>query len=172
MSVEPAAVLDLPGEPEPAEVRGEERVRALLFGTWRGRISVAIIGLFVWIERRVAQPLLPMRVVLDRTRAGSYLAVATVGAGMFGAFLFLTYYMQETLGFSPFQTGLAFLPMVVGIVFSANLSSRVLLAKFGPRPVVPTGMLLAMAGMPFRVLYRLTRRRHAKLTARALGQAA
>jgi EmrB/QacA subfamily drug resistance transporter len=109
--------------------------------------GVAILGLFVWIERRVDQPLLPMRVVLDRTRAGSYLAVAAVGAGMFGAFLFLTYYMQETLGFSPVETGLAFLPMVVGIVFSANLSSRVLLAKVGPRPVVPVGMLLAMGGM-------------------------
>ncbi len=49
MSVEPAAVLDLPGEPEPGEVRGEARVRELLLGTWRGRISIAIIGLFVFI---------------------------------------------------------------------------------------------------------------------------
>jgi EmrB/QacA subfamily drug resistance transporter len=109
--------------------------------------GVTILAAFVWIERRVAQPLLPMRVVLDRTRGGSYLAVATVGAGMFGAFLFLTYYLQETLAFSPVETGLAFLPMVVGIVFAANLSSRVLMAKFGPRPIVPVGMLLAMAGM-------------------------
>ena len=109
--------------------------------------GVVILAAFVWIERRVAQPLLPMRVVRDRTRAGSYLAVATVGAGMFGAFLFLTYFMQETLGLSPVQTGLAFLPMVVGIVFAANLTSRVLLAKVGPRPIVPVGMLLAMGGM-------------------------
>jgi EmrB/QacA subfamily drug resistance transporter len=109
--------------------------------------GVATLAAFVWIERRVAQPLLPMRVVLDRTRAGSYLAVATVGAGMFGAFLFLTYYLQETLAFSPVETGLAFLPMVVGIVFAANLASRVLMPRFGPRPIVPVGMLLAMAGM-------------------------
>ena len=109
--------------------------------------GVAILAAFVWIERRVEQPLLPMRVVLDRTRGGSYLAVALVGAGMFGAFLFLTYYMQQTLGFSPVETGLAFLPMVAAIVISANVNTRVLLVRFGPRPIVPVGMLLAMAGM-------------------------
>ncbi len=63
------------------------------------------------VERRVAHPLLPLRVVLDRNRGGSYLAVGIAGAGMFGVFLFLTYYLQQTLGFSPIETGLAFLPM-------------------------------------------------------------
>ena len=95
----------------------------------------------------MAQPLLPMRVVLDRTRAGSYLAVATVGAGMFGVFLFLTYYLQQTLGFSPVETGLAFLPMVVAIVISAQHRPPAWCRATGPRPIVPVGMLLAMVGM-------------------------
>ena len=63
---------------------------------------------------RVAHPLLPLRVVLDRDRGGSYLAIGISGAGMFGVFLFLTYYLQQTLGFSPIQTGLGFLPMSRG----------------------------------------------------------
>ena len=71
-----------------------------------------LLAAFVWIETRVAHPLLPLRVVLDRNRGGSYLAVRIAGAGMFGVFLFLTYYLQQTLGFSPVETGLAFLPMV------------------------------------------------------------
>ena len=58
--------------------------------------------------------------MLDRNRGGSFLAVAIAGAGMFGVFLFLTYYLQQTLGFSPIQTGLAFLPMIVGVVVGGD----------------------------------------------------
>ena len=63
---------------------------------------------FVVIQRRVSNPLLPLRVVTDRNRGGSYLAMGIAGAGMFGVFLFLTYYLQQTKGFSPVETGLAF----------------------------------------------------------------
>ena len=70
-------------------------------------LGAGLIVLFVWLERRVAHPLLPLRVVLDRDRGGAYLAIGISGAGMFGVFLFLTYYLQQTLGFSPIQTGLA-----------------------------------------------------------------
>jgi EmrB/QacA subfamily drug resistance transporter len=110
-------------------------------------IGVALIGLFVLIERRSPMPLLPARVVADRNRAGSYLAVGVASASMFGVFLFLTYYLQQTLGMSPVETGLAFLPMIALLMVGSISSSTKLMPRFGPRPLVPTGMLLGAAGM-------------------------
>lgn len=109
--------------------------------------GIALLGLFVVAETRVAQPLLPMRVVLDRDRGGAYLSVGIVGAGMFGVFLFLTYYLQQTLGFTPIQSGLSFLPMIGAIIISSTVSTTQLLGRVGPRPLVPTGMLLAAGAM-------------------------
>jgi EmrB/QacA subfamily drug resistance transporter len=109
--------------------------------------GVILLALFVVIERRAAHPLLPLRIVLDRNRGGSYLSVLISGAGMFGVFLFLTYYLQKTLAYSPVTTGLAFLPMVGAIVLSSTFSNAVLLPRVGPKPLVPTGMLLAALGM-------------------------
>ena len=71
-----------------------------------------LLVLFAWRQTRAPQPLLPPRVVLDRNRGGAYLTMLIASVGLFGIFLFLTYYMQQTLGFSPVVTGLAFLPMV------------------------------------------------------------
>jgi EmrB/QacA subfamily drug resistance transporter len=109
-------------------------------------LGVALLAAFAALEVRVSQPLLPPRVVLDRNRAGSYLAVGIVGVGMFGAFFFLTFYLQQTLGFSPLQTGFAFLPMVGAVMASATTSSAVLLSRTGPRPLVSLGMALAAVG--------------------------
>jgi EmrB/QacA subfamily drug resistance transporter len=110
-------------------------------------VSAVLLTSFVLIQRRVAHPLLPMRVVLDRNRGGAYLAMGIVGVGMFGAFLFLTFYLQRTLGFSPVKTGLAFLPMNFAIMGSATLASARLLPRFGPRPLIALGMLFAAIGM-------------------------
>jgi EmrB/QacA subfamily drug resistance transporter len=111
--------------------------------------GVILLAVFVAIERRVANPLLPLRVVADRNRGGAYLAAGLVSIGMFGVFLFLTYYLQQTLGFSPVETGLAFLPMVAGIMLTATTSTAKLLPRFGARPLIPTGMALAAAGMVY-----------------------
>jgi EmrB/QacA subfamily drug resistance transporter len=110
-------------------------------------IGVIVLTLFVMIERRAAHPLLPLRIVLDRNRGGSYLSVLISGAGMFGVFLFLTYYLQKTLAYSPVTSGVAFLPMVGAIVISSTTSNAILLPRLGPKPLVPTGMLLAALGM-------------------------
>jgi EmrB/QacA subfamily drug resistance transporter len=109
--------------------------------------SAVLLAAFVWLQRRVANPLLPLRVVTDRNRGGSYLAIAIAGAGIFGVFLFLTFYMQNTKGLSPLETGLAFLPMNFAIIITATLVNTKVLARTGPRPLVPTGMLLASLGM-------------------------
>jgi EmrB/QacA subfamily drug resistance transporter len=109
--------------------------------------GVAVLAAFVAIQRRAAHPLLPLRVVLDRNRGGSYLAVGIVGAGMFGVFLFLTYYLQQTLGFSPVKTGLAFLPMIAVLMATATTATTRLLSRTGPRPLLTIGMVLSAAGM-------------------------
>lgn len=109
--------------------------------------GLALLGLFVGIERRVAHPLLPMRVVLDRNRGGSYASIAIAGAGMFGIFLFLTYYLTAVLAFTPIQTGLAFLPMLGAVMLTATTAGSMLAPKIGPRPLVPVGALVAAGGM-------------------------
>ena len=109
--------------------------------------GVGLLAAFALWQGLASHPLLPPRVVLDRNRGGSNLAVLIRGAGMFGIFVFLTYYMQQTLHYSPVITGLAFLPMVGMIVVCANLSNIVLLPRLGPKPLVTLGMLLAAGGM-------------------------
>ena len=109
--------------------------------------GVVLLVAFAAIQRRTAHPLLPPRVVLDRNRGGCYLAVGIVGVGLFGASFFLTFYLQQTLGYSPVQTGFAFLPQVAAIMLTAPASSALVLPRTGPRPLVTAGMLLAAAGM-------------------------
>jgi EmrB/QacA subfamily drug resistance transporter len=116
--------------------------------TWGFLVAgTVLLAAFGYIETGARQPLLPLRIVLDRNRAASYLSILITGAGMFGIFLFLTYYLQETLGFSPVTAGVAFLPMVGAIIVSANLSNIVLLPRIGPKFLVAPGMLAAAAGL-------------------------
>jgi EmrB/QacA subfamily drug resistance transporter len=109
--------------------------------------GVALLVVFVFIQSRAAQPLLPLRIVLDRNRGGSYLAMLISVSGMFGVFLFLTYYLQQTLGYSPVKSGLAYLPMIGAIVATSTTASTVLLPRVGPRLLVLPGMLIAAGGM-------------------------
>ena len=109
--------------------------------------GAAFVVAFVLIERRASDPLLPLGVVLDRVRGTAYLSVGISGIGMFAVFLFLTYYLQETLGFTPIRTGAAFLPMIALVMVGAVFSGSVLLPRTGPRPLVPIGCLLAAIGM-------------------------
>jgi predicted MFS family arabinose efflux permease len=104
---------------------------------------------FIAIQRVSSHPLLPLRIVLDRMRGGAYLAMGMAGAGMFGVFLFLTFYLQNTLGFSPIQSGLAFLPMSVAIILTATTATTRLVPRIGPKPLVLTGMTLAALAMAF-----------------------
>jgi EmrB/QacA subfamily drug resistance transporter len=109
--------------------------------------GVALLAIFAWWQTRAPAPLLPLRVVLDRNRGAAYLSILIAGSGMFGIFLFLTYYLQVTLGYSPVITGVAFLPMIALVMISANLATIVLMPRFGPRPLVTLGMLVAALGM-------------------------
>jgi EmrB/QacA subfamily drug resistance transporter len=109
--------------------------------------GLVLLAAFGWVEQRVSHPLLPLRVILDRTRGGAYVAVGVAGIAIFGVFLFLTYYLQTVKGYSPVVTGLAFLPIIGCIVASSTTSSIVLLPRLGPRVLIATGMLLGGGAM-------------------------
>ena len=108
---------------------------------------VVLMTAFVLWQRRAAHPLLPLAIVLDRNRAAAYAAVLIAGAGMFGIFLFVTYFLQASLGYSPIQTGLSFLPMIGMLVVAAQLGTNLLLPRFGPKIMVPFGMTVSAIGM-------------------------
>ncbi len=112
-------------------------------------LGVALLAVFVVVEQRSTHPLLPLRVILDRTRGGSYAAIGLAGIAIFGVFLFLTYYLQTVKGYSPLTCGLLFLPFVGCILVSSNVSSIVTLPRLGPRALIVSGMLLGVAAMAY-----------------------
>ena len=107
---------------------------------------ILLIAFAAW-QSRAEHPVLPLRVVLDRNRGASFLAMFIAGAGMFGVFLFLTYYLQQSLGYSPVLTGVAFLPMVLVMILTSVSATNTLVPRFGARPIVPVGMLFGACGM-------------------------
>jgi EmrB/QacA subfamily drug resistance transporter len=108
--------------------------------------GVLLVAFVLW-QRRAKHPLLPLAIVLDRNRGAAYSSVLIAGAGMFGIFLFVTYYLQTSLGYSPIQTGVSFLPMIGMLVLAAQLSTNIFVPRFGPKIMVPAGMVLAAIGM-------------------------
>src|ERR1700751_5780352 len=106
----------------------------------------ALLAVFAAWQGRAAPPLLPPRVGLDRNRGGAYLSMLIASVGLFGIFLFLTYYLQQTLRYSPLVTGVAVLPLSAGLVVASNLSTIVLMPRVGPQPLVASGMLAAAGG--------------------------
>jgi predicted MFS family arabinose efflux permease len=128
--------------------------------SWTAPLTLALIGLAVVLlgafaawERRAANPLLPLRVVTDRNRGGSFLAFLLATLGMFGTFLFLSYYFQSVLGYSALKAGFAFLPFPLGIITSATIASRTL-PRLGPRLVAGVGFSMGVVGL--LLLTRLT----------------
>jgi EmrB/QacA subfamily drug resistance transporter len=116
--------------------------------TWGFLIAGGLLlAAFAWWQTRAKHPLLPLRILLDRNRAASFIAVLISAGGMFGVFLFLTYYLQLNLGFSPTKTGVAFLPMVGALMVAAQLGTTVLVPRIGPKAVVPLGFAIAAVGM-------------------------
>ena len=115
--------------------------------------AVVLLDAFVAIEMRVKNPLMPMRVVTDRNRGGSYLGSLVVGAGLFSMFLFLGLYLQVILGYSPLKSGFAFLPFTAGIIVFAGIASA-LLPKVGPKPLMVPGLIAA--GIGLLMLTRIT----------------
>ena len=108
----------------------------------------ALLGIFFVIESRSKQPLLPLRLILDRVRGGAFLAQILVALAIFGMFLWMTFYFQDIHGYSAVSSGLLFLPFSIGVIISAGATSA-LLPKVGPRPLATIGMLAAGGGLWF-----------------------
>ncbi|WP_225828111.1 MFS transporter [Streptomyces naphthomycinicus] len=107
--------------------------------------AAVLLAGFLLVEARADRPVLPLRLFADRNRAGGYVSILLLPAGMFGAFYFLTLFGQEVLRYSPLRAGLAFLPMTLVMFTTVRLVPR-LLARFGTKPVLLTGMSLAALG--------------------------
>jgi Na+/melibiose symporter-like transporter len=131
-----------PGDPTDTSVQGWTAGTTVSFLL----AAVVLLVAFVWWETRAKNPMLPLRVVLDRNRGGSYLTFLLVGAGLFAMFLFLTYYFQINLGYSPLKSGFAFLPFSAGIILTAGVVAQ-LLPRFGPKPLMVPGLVMAVVGM-------------------------
>jgi EmrB/QacA subfamily drug resistance transporter len=110
-------------------------------------LSVVLLASFVAIERVRPEPLLPLHIVLDRGRGGAYIALALVGAGVFAVFLFLTYYLQINLHFSPVKTGVAFLPLTAVLVVTSTIVQTRVLDRTGVKPLIAGGMALGLIAM-------------------------
>ena len=109
-------------------------------------LGILLLIIFLFIESKSSHPLLPMRILKNRNRGGAYLAAFFVGIGLFAMFLFLTYFFQGVLGYSPLKSGLLFLPFSAGVIVSAGIASQ-LLPRFGPRWVTGTGFIMTVIGM-------------------------
>ncbi|MBR1176988.1 MFS transporter [Bradyrhizobium sp. KB893862 SZCCT0404] len=146
--------LDLPGA-----VSGTGAMVALTYGVsrageqgWSDALTVGafifsgVLGsLFLLVQSRSKNPLLPLSLLRDRNRSGSYAAVLFIGGGLLATYYLLTLYMQQVLQFNPVMAGLASLPVSVGIVLSAGISSK-LVESFSPRAVTVPGLLIAAMG--------------------------
>jgi MFS family permease len=113
-----------------------------------GYIGAGLVALavFVVIEMRSSNPLLPLRIVLDRNRGGAFLASLLTGAGLFGAFLFLTFYFQVVLRYTPLRAGVATLPVTAGVLIAAVLASQ-LMPRIGAKPPMVAGGVVAAVAM-------------------------
>jgi EmrB/QacA subfamily drug resistance transporter len=160
-------LLDNQGQPNrpridfPGVLAGSLGLFALVYGfsnaathSWTAPVTIVALAAgvillltFVAIERRTPNPLLPLHIVTDRARGGAYASIALAGSGVFGVFLFLTYYLQQNLGFSPLTTGLAFLPLTGTVVVTATTVQTRVLYRTGPKPLIVCGMVLGIIAM-------------------------
>ncbi len=108
--------------------------------------AAILLALFGLNETRTSEPITPLWLFRDRSRAASYLARLLLVGGMFGSFFFLTQFVQEVLGFSPLKAGLSFIPMTGALFATSRLAPR-LVSRFGPKPLMIVGLLPVVAGM-------------------------
>jgi predicted MFS family arabinose efflux permease len=120
---------------------------------WSSRVTIGafataavLLGLFVLIESRTAQPITPLWLLRDRSRTASYVARLLLVGGMFGMFFFLTQFVQRVLHFSPLTAGLSFIPLTAALFATSRLAPR-LVPRFGPKPLMVAGLVPVVGGM-------------------------
>jgi EmrB/QacA subfamily drug resistance transporter len=110
-------------------------------------IGLVLLAVFAVAEQRAEQPILPLRLLANPTRTTANITRGLVYAGGYGMFFFLTQFMQDVRGFSPLQTGLAFLPIPLTVFAVSQLCTRVLLAHFPAKRLMLVGLVLSGTGM-------------------------
>jgi EmrB/QacA subfamily drug resistance transporter len=110
-------------------------------------LAVLLLAAFVSIEMRAESPITPLRLFASRNRSASHLVRLLMVAGMFGMFFFLTQFVQEILGYSPLQAGIAFLPLTVFLFVLSQLTARVLAPRVSGRSLMIVGLVLAAGGL-------------------------
>jgi predicted MFS family arabinose efflux permease len=111
-----------------------------------GGAGLALLGLFLWIERHATRPLMPLRIFASRTLTAANLVIFTLGASVFAMWYFVSLYLQQVLGFSPIEAGLSFLPMTGAIIVASTFAGR-LATRLGPGRVLAVGMAVIGVGM-------------------------
>jgi EmrB/QacA subfamily drug resistance transporter len=101
---------------------------------------------FVLQEQRSPIAMMPMRIFANRSRSGAYVVMLIIGAAMFGMFFFLTYFVQNVMGFSALKTGVAFLPFCFVIIIGSGIVSQIL-PRTGPKPLISLGATLMTVGL-------------------------
>jgi EmrB/QacA subfamily drug resistance transporter len=151
---------DKPRLSVPSTVVGSAAIFGLVFGSAKAQTdgwgsAVTLIPLiagglllvgFVVLQKVDRHPLIPLRVLADRNRGAAYLTLFLANSAVFALFLFLTYYFQGVLGYSPIMTGVAFLPMMVAIAVVATVTQGVLLKQLTMRVIVAGGLIASGAG--------------------------
>jgi EmrB/QacA subfamily drug resistance transporter len=121
------------------------------WGAWQSitlfTAAIMLLSTFVLSQTRVAHPLMPLRIITDRDRGGSYLSIALGMAANFTQFLFLTFYLQQVLGFTPLATGFAFLPLVISLVIGTSQIGGRLAARYPVRYIMGFGYLVGAIGL-------------------------
>ncbi|MFD5583170.1 MFS transporter [Streptomyces sp. NPDC127063] len=125
---------------------------------WRDTLTLGsfaaafvLLGAFVLIERRAKEPITPLKMFADRNRSGTYVIMLSLAAAMFGMFFYIVLFVQNVLGYSPIQAGIAFLPVTVAIAVGAGLSQR-FLPVLGPKPFLLTGSALVTVGLIWQAM--------------------
>ncbi|MFC7845200.1 MFS transporter [Streptomyces sp. NPDC001046] len=113
--------------------------------------AVVLLAAFVLIESRAKEPITPLRMFADRNRSGTYVIMLSLAAAMFGMFFYIVLFVQNVLGYTPIEAGLAFLPVTVVIALGAGLSQR-FLPVLGPKPFMLVGTALAAIGLAWQAL--------------------
>ncbi|GAA2056549.1 MFS transporter [Catenulispora yoronensis] len=108
--------------------------------------GAVLLAVFLLVQRRVAAPLLPLRILRDRRRAASYVSVLSLAVGMFATLFFLTFYLQDVLRYSPVKAGMAFLPLTAGLMAGVRTVSK-LLARTPVRVLLGPGLLTLAVGV-------------------------
>ncbi|HEY1761912.1 MAG TPA: MFS transporter [Acidimicrobiales bacterium] len=109
-------------------------------------VAVVLLVTFALIERRSKEPLMPLSIFSNRNRSASFAVMLCIGIALFSLFYFLTLYLQNILGWSAIRTGVGFLPMTIGIIIAAGLTSQ-LVSKIGVRVPLVVGSAAAVVGM-------------------------